>query len=62
MCTIMPMLTTEQRRFPAWYNYRTAEGVEGSAKLTDQTDWQVWRSESWWSSGDPRRPDPDAVH
>ena len=29
-CTVMPMATTEQKRFPTWYNVCSSEGEETS--------------------------------
>ena len=56
--TVMPMATTEQRRFPSWYNVPLADGDETSVHLSNHTDWQVWRNNTWWDSRHPNMPEP----
>ena len=60
-CTIQPIATSVQRNDPAWYNVISPDGETSSLKLTDQTDWQVWRNGSWWSSGNTNMPEPDSA-
>ena len=60
--TIMAMATTEQRRFLSWYYVRLADRAATGVHLSNHTDWQVLRNNTWWDSGHPNMLEPDAAN